>query len=498
MAFASDSSMGGIRDELAAMIANTGHTQEVGLSAGSGAESSLLDDSSDWRSGAVDGLGNSEDGMTGMKHANNGASVDFGYINGPILSDGDASQVEMPLDGFSLHSDLLADLVAVHSGSVQILDVVDVEILHVDSVLVYDLQTESTTYIANGIISSNCRCVAIPLVENGLPPAGKPEGDFVTKTSDGKKRAGDPNLFEKATGGAKKPSFEFRDQNPVTANEAEIETMITAVRTVAGDTVADLLKMVTANVMQALKVNRDLITGEDGKKGPRGFIGSTGATGDTGETGSDGATGDKGERGERGLKGFIGPKGNTGETGERGRDGRFGMRGKDGQKGTKGDQGRAGRDGRDGVDGTTPDHEIKLNKQGDPSEIRFQRPDSNWGAWLKLNADNVALPAIKTGVQDVEIMGRRLRFKLPDGDWTKWVLFGGGGGGGAGGGAVSTDETISGDGETATPLRSYGIVNSLIDQDVTVAANQTMINHQIDIDEGSTIDVETGGQLHLI
>jgi hypothetical protein len=148
-------------------------------------------------------------------------------------------------------------------------------------------------------------------------------------------------------------------------------------------------------------------------------------------------------------------RGHDGDDGERGRDGRDGANGVDGRdglsiKGDKGDRGprglalrgergKPGKMGRRGVAGPRPDHEIEALEDGRGFRIRFQKADGtmpdDWATidateWLKANAENVDVPGVPTGVQDLEIQGRRIRFKLPNGDWTKWLSMGGGGGGG--------------------------------------------------------------------
>lgn len=50
------------------------------------------------------------------------------------------------------------------AGFIELDEVVDVEVKSVSHLKVYDLQCESTMYIANGILSSNCRCAVLPLV----------------------------------------------------------------------------------------------------------------------------------------------------------------------------------------------------------------------------------------------------------------------------------------------------------------------------------------------
>jgi hypothetical protein len=57
------------------------------------------------------------------------------------------------------------ELAEVFSGQISIISINSIEIEHVNYLPVYDLTTTSTIYFANGILSSNCRCVAIPYIE---------------------------------------------------------------------------------------------------------------------------------------------------------------------------------------------------------------------------------------------------------------------------------------------------------------------------------------------
>jgi hypothetical protein len=50
------------------------------------------------------------------------------------------------------------------TGFIELDEVIDVEIESVSHLKVYDLQCESTMYIANGILSSNCKCCVLPVV----------------------------------------------------------------------------------------------------------------------------------------------------------------------------------------------------------------------------------------------------------------------------------------------------------------------------------------------
>lgn len=65
-------------------------------------------------------------------------------------------------------------------------------------------------------------------------------------------------------------------------------------------------------------------------------------------------------------------------------------------------------------------------------------------------------------------------------------------------GAVSTDNTIQGDGTISDPLRSHGIINGIIDELLVVQSGERMINSRIDIIAGGMIDIQPGGYVELI
>jgi len=71
-------------------------------------------------------------------------------------------------------------------------------------------------------------------------------------------------------------------------------------------------------------------------------------------------------------------------------------------------------------------------------------------------------------------------------------------GSGSGGIAnVETDGTIEGIGTVGDPLRLYGVVNRVIDQDISLTSGLVMINHNISINAGSTIST-SGGTIYLV
>jgi len=65
-------------------------------------------------------------------------------------------------DRFAVDTQLLSDLIDGEAGTIEPLEIVNVDIFpYVGHV--YDLQTLSSLYIANGILSSNCRCMLLPV-----------------------------------------------------------------------------------------------------------------------------------------------------------------------------------------------------------------------------------------------------------------------------------------------------------------------------------------------
>jgi len=75
----------------------------------------------------------------------------------------ESSISESPINSFSVYADLACDLCNGKAGPVEFDEIVDIKI---DFVLthVYNLQTENGWYIANGIITHNCRGLYLPLL----------------------------------------------------------------------------------------------------------------------------------------------------------------------------------------------------------------------------------------------------------------------------------------------------------------------------------------------
>lgn len=124
----------------------------------------------------------------------------------------------------------------------------------------------------------------------------------------------------------------------------------------------DLIALLTKG-LHDLRARFDRLAREPG---PEGLAGVDGKDGRDGRDGVDGKDGRDGLDGINGLNGSDGLDGAQGERGEIGPQGEEGPRGAKGATGEKGDT------------GPMPDHEWR------GTELRFQKPDGTWGAWVDL------------------------------------------------------------------------------------------------------------------
>jgi len=119
------------------------------------------------------------------------------------------------------------------------------------------------------------------------------------------------------------------------------------------------------------------------------------------------ATKDQGPKGDRGPRGEVG---STGEVGERGLIGKAGDSGRDGKDGTKGERGPKGDTGTTGL---PPDHEWE------GKELRFRRPDGQWGPSVDLEG-----PKGPQGAAGRRGGGGGFALALPDGTLAPTERFG--------------------------------------------------------------------------
>jgi len=113
-----------------------GHSYDICLPTRPSVDSAIYQNSSYFCSAYIKQLGNSQ-----LRLANN-IFTDHGRIE---------------------TSESLPELVYGFAGLIQTRKVLDVHSFHL-SAPVYDLQTQSSLYIANGLVSSNCRCTYVPII----------------------------------------------------------------------------------------------------------------------------------------------------------------------------------------------------------------------------------------------------------------------------------------------------------------------------------------------
>lgn len=175
-AHAADGIMGGRREALAFLRRSSGHADEVSLASvakrdpalGKSEPDNILADAVANGKGAnghtrgvvVDDL---LDGQT--KPITTAKAESF-----TIRAEGDSTALEAHTDGFPVAIEHSADLVTGQAGFIEPLQVIDVKTFPFTG-HVYDLQTLTSLYLANGVLSSNCRTVLLPIfrweVEDG-------------------------------------------------------------------------------------------------------------------------------------------------------------------------------------------------------------------------------------------------------------------------------------------------------------------------------------------
>ncbi len=124
----------------------------------------------------------------------------------------------------------------------------------------------------------------------------------------------------------------------------------------------DLIALLTKG-LHDLRARFDRLARDPGPEGLAGVDGKDGRDGRDGADGKDGRDGIDGAPGVNGLNGRDGLDGAQGERGEIGPQGESGPRGAAGEKGDT---------------GPMPDHEWR------GTELRLQKPDGTWGAWVDL------------------------------------------------------------------------------------------------------------------
>jgi len=166
--FAPDRLMGGSRDLLALLRGCVCKANKVGFATISDGDIQLFETLSDNVSGAAEVFRHLFDGGP--------RSIQFAellYIYRQSIA-GSSSNLNLKsglqdfgLDGVAFSETIgVGQLTQVLPGQISMVSILGVEFEHVNNLLVYDLSTSATIYFANSILSSNCRCAAIPYIES--------------------------------------------------------------------------------------------------------------------------------------------------------------------------------------------------------------------------------------------------------------------------------------------------------------------------------------------
>lgn len=164
---ASDSSMCRSREVLAFLRGFMRHAKKHGFALISGRDSILLEAVNDDTSCAAKMLRNLFNRQTSRVFFEDLINV---YRQAVMCDPSDTksnSSIKNPgLDGFPFcYAISNGQLRETFSGQVSSVCLMGIEVEHVSDLLIYDVSTSSTIYFTNGILSSNCTCCALPVIE---------------------------------------------------------------------------------------------------------------------------------------------------------------------------------------------------------------------------------------------------------------------------------------------------------------------------------------------
>jgi len=169
MATAASGGMGGFRQPSAFFRGRVRHADNHGLMPAPGTDASFQEAVSDNIPANAETLSERLFGNAGLIEGNDSVNVQrdlLHVVSSPMRGAGDdASGAKVFLNETRTTPDVLGDLLKGQPGLIETTRIVKVEMFfwHGD---VYDLQTNTSLYIANGILSSNCRCVSGPYDES--------------------------------------------------------------------------------------------------------------------------------------------------------------------------------------------------------------------------------------------------------------------------------------------------------------------------------------------
>lgn len=160
-----DSCVGFSREELAFLRGSLLHPQKHGLTPVPGNDIQFFEAAGDNTPIHPKPFRHGFDRQAIIDHFQDCFGRDLMPVAGASFSEGQTRLGEVSLKGVAFTStNEGCQPVEGFASHVTRMQIKDVEIAHVESLPMFDVTTMSTGYIVNGILSSNCRCVAIPIV----------------------------------------------------------------------------------------------------------------------------------------------------------------------------------------------------------------------------------------------------------------------------------------------------------------------------------------------
>ena len=163
------------------------HSSELLLTSVSGSTSSGLNNPHDWSCAAINSevLCDSINSDTIVIRGDDASNVDVGEFDGVSINNLNSVSRENPSDWRVSAAENLPDLLTSNViDGVELDDVVDLFISEFAETHVYNLENENNWYIANGIITHNCRSLRVPVIDpkyaipgiKGLRSSRNPDG----------------------------------------------------------------------------------------------------------------------------------------------------------------------------------------------------------------------------------------------------------------------------------------------------------------------------------
>lgn len=169
MAFAADGGMSGVRQSSPFFLRRLPHASKHRGGLVTGTNSAFGEPNPDGTAGNLKIIGQEFLGAPSTVHPTNqsvrGIDPPTSSINSIVSgSTGDSGQNQFFPDFFGADFQFKTDLPSGQSLGIKTIKLVKIDRFVIHD-FVYDLQTPETLYLANGLVSSNCRCTVLPILE---------------------------------------------------------------------------------------------------------------------------------------------------------------------------------------------------------------------------------------------------------------------------------------------------------------------------------------------